>query len=115
MHANTHMQMAAKDLSRSRERETSISGTFVRLHVLNCKRAEQSDHEERNNWDSTELSYKLRVNKTVAVAYSFVGQAVIVIIIVVSVKFEQWNISSANNKESLIKTKTNIWFYLAYY
>ena len=58
------------------------------------------------------FSYKLRVNKTFAIAYSCVGQAVIVIIIVISVKFEQWwyVISSANNNESLIKTKTGIYF-----
>ena len=38
-------------------------------------------------------------------------QAFIVIIIVVSVKFEQWHISNANNEESLIKTRTHICFY----
>ena len=41
-------------------------------------------------------------NKTVAVVKiitnSYVGQAVIVVIIVVSVKCEQWHISSENNK-----------------
>ena len=55
---------------------------------------------------------KWRVNKEVAVAYSCVGQAVIVIIVIVSVKFEQWHISSANIKESLIKTRKHICFYL---
>ena len=35
----------AKDFSRSRECEFSISGTFVRLNVLNYKRAEQSVQE----------------------------------------------------------------------
>ena len=44
------------------------------------------------------FSYKLCVNKTVTVAYSCVGQAVIIIIIVVSVKFEQWHMSSTDNK-----------------
>ena len=39
----------AKDFSRSRERETSISGTFVRLNVVDYKRAEQSDHQMRSN------------------------------------------------------------------
>ena len=42
-----------------------------------------------------------------------VGKAVIVILIVVYVyKFEYWQINSAHNKESLIKTKTHMWFYL---
>ena len=48
-------------------------------------------------------------NKSVAVVYSCVGQAVIVIIIVVSVELY---ISSVNSKENLIKTKTQIWFLL---
>ena len=40
-------------------------------------------------------------------------QAIIVIIIVAYVdKFEQWDIGTANNKESLIKTKTRISVYL---
>ena len=43
MHDNMHIQTVAKDFSRSREREPSISGTFVRLNVLDYKRAEQSD------------------------------------------------------------------------
>ena len=60
------------------------------------------------------FSYKLRVNKTVAVAYSCVEQAVIVIIIVVFVKFEQWHISSANNEDSLIKANTHICFSLVF-
>ena len=64
--------------------------------------------------NSFSFSYKLRVNKTVAVVYSCVGQAVIVIIIFVSVKFEQCHISSENNKESLIKTKMHICFYLVH-
>ena len=42
-----------------------------------------------------------------------VEQSVIVIVnVAYENKFEQWHISSANNKESLIKTKTNICFYL---
>ena len=45
MHDKTHIQMAAKDFSRSREREPSISGTSVRLNVLDYKRAEQSDQK----------------------------------------------------------------------
>ena len=37
------IQTVAKDFSRSREREPSISGTFGRLNVLDYKRANQSD------------------------------------------------------------------------
>ena len=44
MHDNAHIQTVAKDFSRSREREPSISGTFVRLNVLDYKRTEQIDH-----------------------------------------------------------------------
>ena len=45
------------------------------------------------------------------VSNSCISQAVIVIIIVVYLyKFEQWHISSANNRESLIRIKTHIWF-----
>ena len=40
-----------------------------------------------------------------------VAQAVTVMIIIVSVNFEQWHISSSNNKKILIKTKTYICFY----
>ena len=43
MHDNTHIQKVAKDFSGSREHEPSISGTFVRLNVLDYKRAAQSD------------------------------------------------------------------------
>ena len=49
MHDNTHIQTVARDFLRSREREPFISGTFVRLNVLDYKRAEQSDHEMRSN------------------------------------------------------------------
>ena len=42
-HNNTHIQTIVKDFSRSREREPSISGMFVRLNVFKCKKAEQSD------------------------------------------------------------------------
>ena len=45
MHDNTHIQTIAKDFSRSREREPAISGTFVRLNVLDYKRAEESDQK----------------------------------------------------------------------
>ena len=45
MHGNTHIHMVAKDFSRSRKREPSISGTFDRLNLLDYKRAEQSYHE----------------------------------------------------------------------
>ena len=43
MHDNMYIQTVAKAFSRSGEREAFISGTFVRLNVLNYKRAEQSD------------------------------------------------------------------------
>ena len=46
---NTHLKTVMKDFSRSREREQSISGTFVRPNVLDNKRAEQSDHEKKSN------------------------------------------------------------------
>ena len=55
MHDNTYVQTVAKDFSRSREWEPSISGTFVRLNVLDYKRAEHSDHERRSNCHSIEL------------------------------------------------------------
>ena len=42
MHDNTHIQTVVTDFSRSREREPPISGTFVRLNVLEYKRAEQT-------------------------------------------------------------------------
>ena len=45
-HAWQHVvQTVATDFSRSREREPSNSGTFVRLNMLAYKRAEQTDHE----------------------------------------------------------------------
>ena len=60
-------------------------------------------------------SDKWRVNKTVAavsrIANTCVEQAVIVIIIIVSVKCKQWLKSSANNKEILSEIK-QIYFYL---
>ena len=34
-----------KDFSKSREREPSISGMFLRLNVLSSKSAEQSDRD----------------------------------------------------------------------
>ena len=43
MHDNTHIQTVAKDFSRIREREPSISGKFVGLNVLDYKRVEKSD------------------------------------------------------------------------
>ena len=45
MHDNTHIQTVASDFSRSLEREPSVSGTFVRLNVLDYKRAEPSDYK----------------------------------------------------------------------
>ena len=49
MHDNTYIQAVAKDFFRSREREPSISGTLVRLNVLDYKRTEKSDHEKRSD------------------------------------------------------------------
>ena len=65
MHDNMYIQKVAKDSSKSRERESSISETFVRLNVLDYKKAEQSDQVKRSNWDSTEL---------IEVAHSKVGR-----------------------------------------
>ena len=62
MHDNMHVQTVAKNFSRSREREPSISGTFVRLNMLNYKRAAQSD--QGREVIETELSKdKLRVRR----------------------------------------------------
>ena len=63
MHDNTHIQTVAKDSSRSRELEPSISGMFVRLNVLDYKRAEQIDRVIQFL-----ISYKLSANKRVAIA-----------------------------------------------
>ena len=49
MHDNTHIQTVAKDFSRSREWEPSITEAFVRLNVLDYKRAELSDQEKRSS------------------------------------------------------------------
>ena len=46
MHDNTYIKTVAKDSSRSRERDSSISGTFVKLNLLDYKRAKQSEHKE---------------------------------------------------------------------
>ena len=46
MHDNTYIQTVAKGFSRRREREPSTSGTFIKLNVLDYKRAEQS-HQGR--------------------------------------------------------------------
>ena len=43
MHENAHKQTVAVDFPRRREQVPSISGTFVRLNVLDYKRVEQSD------------------------------------------------------------------------
>ena len=40
---NRHIQTVATDFSRSRESEHSNSGMFIRLNVVDYKRAEQSD------------------------------------------------------------------------
>ena len=73
-----HIQTVAKDSSRSREREPFISETFVGLNKSWTERS----------IDLVLIGYKLRMNKTIAVVYNCIGQAVIVLIIVVSVKFE---------------------------
>ena len=39
----TYIQTVAKEFSRRREREPSISGTLFRLNVLDHERAEQGD------------------------------------------------------------------------
>ena len=46
---HTYIQTVVKDFSRSRECENSISETFVRLNMLDYKKAEQSDHKNRSN------------------------------------------------------------------
>ena len=46
MRENMYIQTVAKNFSRSRERLPSISETYVRLNVLDYKRAEQSDNKE---------------------------------------------------------------------
>ena len=81
MYDKTHIQPVAKDFTRSRERERepTISGTFIRLNVLDNERAEQG-----NRLIQFLISYKLIVKKRVAC--NCVSQAVIVIIVVVSVK-----------------------------
>ena len=38
MYDNAHIQTVVKDFSRRRKQEFSISGTFVRLNVLDYKR-----------------------------------------------------------------------------
>ena len=46
MHNNTHIETVEKDFSRSQESGPSISGTLVRLNVLDYKRAERSREEK---------------------------------------------------------------------
>ena len=43
MYEKAHIQTAAEDFSRRREQEPSIPRTFVRLNVLDFKRAGQND------------------------------------------------------------------------
>ena len=57
-----HIQTVATDVSRIREREPSNSGMFVRLNVLDHKKAEQSDRIIQFL-----ISYKLSVNKRTVV------------------------------------------------
>ena len=63
MHDNTHIQTVATDFSRSRERVPSNSKAFVRLNVLDYKRAEQSDHR-RKLIETALSSDKLRVRNS---------------------------------------------------
>ena len=44
---NTHIQTVATDFSSSRQREPFNSGTFIRLNVLDYKRAKQNDQERQ--------------------------------------------------------------------
>ena len=88
MHNNTHIQTVTTDVSRNREREPSNSETFVRLNVLDYKWAEQSDRFIQFWLATSCVNKKVAVafEQKVAVAYSYVSQAVIFIIIIVSVK-----------------------------
>ena len=45
MYENSHIQTVSTDLSRRREQKPSTSRTFVRLNVLDYKRARQSRRE----------------------------------------------------------------------
>ena len=66
----------------------------------------------RRLWEFNELRLRAYEKVVHRITNSCVGQAVVIIIIVVYMyKFEQWHISSANNKDSLIETKTNFCFY----
>ena len=67
-HAWQHM--AAKEFSRSRECEPSISGAFVRLNVWDYKRTEQSDHgrELRQHWVKTSCVFEVCENLTILIS-----------------------------------------------
>ena len=65
--------------------------------------------------DCEDLTYKCIAYKTVVsrISNSCVGQAVIVIISIVSVKCEQWHKSNENTKKCN-RNRTNICFYLVW-
>ena len=95
-------KQVAIEFSRSLVREPSSSRTFIWLILLNYKRARHSKRECSCNSSSLVTSCMRSSNKTIAVvsriANSCVGQAVIVLIIIASVKCEQWHKSSENLK-----------------
>ena len=102
MYEKAHIQTTAVDSSRRREQEPFISRMFITLNVLNCKKARQSDQSVSCSSSSLVTSWVWSSNKTVAgarrIVNSCVGQAVVVIIIIASIKCEHWHISNANNK-----------------
>ena len=109
MYENGCIQTVTKDFSTRGEQELSISRTFARLYGLDYETARWSNQSFSCSSDSLVTSCVWNSNETVAVvskiSNSCVGQAVIVIIIVVFVKCKQWHKSSANNKEFLSETK----------
>ena len=55
MYENGHIQTVTKDFSKRREQEPSISGTFVRLNMLDYKKTRWSDQRYSYNSDSIVL------------------------------------------------------------
>ena len=47
MHDNPHIQTVAVKFSRRREQEPAILGTFIRLNMLDYKRARYSDQRKK--------------------------------------------------------------------
>ena len=83
MHDNTYIQTGAKDFFRSLEREPSISEAFVKLNVLDYRRAEKSDQKKRSNWVSIQLrqvacSKVVRISRIKVNAYEKVASIIIV-------------------------------------